>query len=40
MKADKRGAIRGRSALHQLWINQGLASGQARPRTESDWQKL
>ena len=28
------------SALHQAWIDEGLASGAPQVKTESDWRKL
>jgi hypothetical protein len=28
------------TALHQQWVNEGLASGPAEPKTEADWNAL
>ena len=28
------------TALHQQWVDEGLASGPAEPKTEADWSAL
>jgi hypothetical protein len=28
------------TALHQQWVDEGLASGPAEPKTEADWNAL